>query len=118
MPDDDDQMIIPSHGPYKGQRIQVSADEAKRAVKEGWARDAYAETVEDEKQPEPQDDETMAKQQQLADAAAKRWRGEEDVKSQKKDMHAGQGGQYETRAAKGEEAEARRGPGRPPNPKS
>jgi hypothetical protein len=71
MPDDDDQMIIPSHGPYKGQRIQVSADEAKRAVKEGWARDAYAETVEDEKQ-----------------------------------------------AAKGEEAEARRGPGRPPNPKS
>lgn len=81
MDDENEMLIEPSAGPYRGQRVKVSAAEGKRAIKEGWARDPFAPANDEkDKKDAPQPDEEGAhdKRTELAEAAAKRWGGEDE----------------------------------------
>lgn len=107
--EDDSQIIEPSAGPYKGQRISVSAAEAKRAIKEKWARDPFAvDEAQDGDDAQAQvDDAEMAKRNERAEAAAKRWRGDEQQREREL-QPASAGVSYETRDGEPEHA-AKRG---------
>jgi hypothetical protein len=125
MPEDELKLIVPSHGPYRGQRITVSVGDADAAISEGWATDPFALTAEPkegEAAPELEDEDMRAKRIEQAEAAARRWRGEEEEtgttgKQKTRDMQADKpSATYQTRAAAEPEPE-RRGPGRPPKAK-
>lgn len=104
----DTRIIVPSAGPYAGQRMTVDAGEADRAISEGWAADPFAEKGPDDQRKEHTAEEA-AEMANKAEAAAKRWRGEDDKAKDKpkasakpeapvaRDMAAGPGHSYETR---------------------
>lgn len=73
----DQKTIVPSAGPYAGQAISVDTGEADRAITEGWASDPYAAPGNGKKAAKEPDDEARAKFTDMANAAARRWRGEE-----------------------------------------
>ena len=67
-------------GPYAGQRIDVPAAEAKKAIAEGWARDPFAEPPEPKELTEEERWEVL----QAANKGAARLRGEEEADDGKK----------------------------------
>jgi hypothetical protein len=69
---DEDVVIEGLHGPYAGQRLTVSAADAKQAIADGWARDPFAEP-EDAKE---MTDEERAKVIAAAEKAGRKLRGE------------------------------------------
>lgn len=106
----DTKIIIPSVGPYAGQRMTVDPKEADQAISEGWATDPFAppppapKEGEAAKPPKELTDEERGEMAKKADAAAKRWRGEDEgkdkskAKTETRDMSAGERHAYETRA--------------------
>lgn len=123
-------MIDVTEGPERGKRLTVPADIGKQAIKDGWARDPFAEPKEGEKEPPPPTDEERGKAIAAAAKAMRKLRGEEDEEAKPKgkaeakqpepeedddgdeaesrNMTAGRGGSYETR-----DVPEKRGPGRP-----
>jgi hypothetical protein len=97
----EDVLIEAIAGPYRGQRLTVSADDAKAAIKDGWARDPFAEPEE----PKEMTDEDRQKVAEAAEKAARRLRGEEETEAPKPSVEAKavepeQSGSYETRTSK------------------
>lgn len=99
-------------GPYRDQRVSIAADEADKAIAEGWARDPFAPP--DEMTKQSLSDKELVEMWELAEKAARRWRGERSAKPQlaeKRALEAEEGEEgYQTRDVK-------RGPGRPPKGK-
>lgn len=81
---DETKIIQPSYGPFAGQQITVPAAEADEAISAGWAVDPYAPPSTE--QPAAADLDPDARQALIdaADAAARKWRGEEESEDVKK----------------------------------
>ena len=71
-------------GPYKGQRLDVPAADANRAIKDGWARDPF-EPVDPDAAPPEFDQDKHDKMMVAAEKAARKLRGEEEPKAAKAD---------------------------------
>jgi hypothetical protein len=116
MAEEETKFIDVTHGTGRGMRLSVPAAEAAQAVAQGWATNPF-ELPDPDAVPEPEEDEVRAQRIENADAAMRKWRGEEEAepkgKEKTRDMKAEQpASTYQTRSAEGEEH--KRGPGRPP----
>lgn len=65
-------------GPYAGQRLTLSAADAKQAIKDGWAVDPFAPPpAPDAEPPKQPTDEERVKINEAAEAAGRKLRGED-----------------------------------------
>jgi hypothetical protein len=86
-------------GPYAGQRLTVSAADAKQAIADGWAVDPDAPVADEPPKEVTPDDHNKALE--AAEKAANKLRGEPEDET--RDMVPGdEGGKYKTRAKRGE----------------
>lgn len=69
-------MVEATIGPYAGQRLTMSAADAKAAIADGWARDAAEVPDENAPASEPMTPEQRAAALEKAQAAAFKMRGE------------------------------------------
>ena len=91
---DEPTFVHVTHGPYAGQRLQLSKADASAAISEGWAVDPFKPVKEaeeekkpEEKAPEPTPEQAeRAKIVERAEKAARRLRGDDEEEKQQREQ--------------------------------
>jgi hypothetical protein len=95
----EDVMIEATHGPYAGQRLKVSEADAKSAIKDGWAKDPFAEQPTEPAEVKEVSSEDRQKILEAAHNAAAKLRGETEGDKKTRAMEAESSAEYQTKAA-------------------
>jgi hypothetical protein len=93
----EDVMIEATHGPYAGQRLKVSEADAKSAIKDGWARDPFAEQPTEPVEAKEVSGEDRQKILDAANKAAAKLRGETEGDKKTRAMEAEDAAEYQTK---------------------
>jgi hypothetical protein len=78
---DETTLIEALFGPYAGQRLTIPSADAKAAIKDGWARDPFAQPSNDD--PKLPSDEQRFAATEAAEKAARKLRGGEGAEDNK-----------------------------------